>query len=76
MKPLQSRFAHRELSKAEYDQTHAMHLANHFSGVPAEGFDAALDHGDGSKGGPELLGGVQKWRVRCNWKLGPVPRRT
>ncbi len=31
--------------------------------------DAALDHRDGSEGGSELLGGIQKWRVRCNWKL-------
>ena len=31
--------------------------------------DAALDHRDGSEGGSELLGGVQKWRVRCNWKF-------
>jgi len=30
--------------------------------------DAALDHRDGSPGGSELLGGVQKWRIRCNWK--------
>lgn len=31
--------------------------------------DLALDHRDGSSGGSELLGGVQKWRVRCNWKV-------
>ena len=30
--------------------------------------DAALDHRDGTAGGSELLGGVQKWRIRCNWK--------
>ena len=30
--------------------------------------DTALDHRDGSPGGSELLGGVQKWRIRCNWK--------
>ena len=30
--------------------------------------DVALDHRDGSSGGSELIGGVQKWRVRCNWK--------
>lgn len=30
--------------------------------------DLALDHRDGSPGGAELLGGVQKWRIRCNWK--------
>ncbi len=30
--------------------------------------DVALDHRDGSPGGSELLGGVQKWRIRCNWK--------
>ncbi len=33
--------------------------------------DAALDHRDGSEGGSELIGGVQKWRVRCNWKFPP-----
>jgi phenylpropionate dioxygenase-like ring-hydroxylating dioxygenase large terminal subunit len=30
--------------------------------------DTALDHRDGAPGGSELLGGVQKWRIRCNWK--------
>lgn len=30
--------------------------------------DVALDGRDGSPGGSELLGGVQKWRIRCNWK--------
>ncbi len=30
--------------------------------------DVALDHRDGSPGGSELLGGVQKWRIKCNWK--------
>ena len=33
--------------------------------------DAALDHRDGSPGGSEVIGGVQKWRVRCNWKFPP-----
>ena len=33
--------------------------------------DAALDHRDGRPGGSELIGGVQKWRVRCNWKFAP-----
>src|SRR5699024_1719289 len=31
--------------------------------------DSALDHRDGSPGGSEVIGGVQKWRVKCNWKL-------
>lgn len=31
--------------------------------------DAALDHRDGRPGGSELIGGIQKWRVPCNWKL-------
>jgi len=31
----------------------------------------ALDHRDGSPGGSELIAGVQKWRVKCNWKLAP-----
>lgn len=33
--------------------------------------DAALDHRDGSAGGSEVIGGVQKWRVKCNWKFAP-----
>lgn len=33
--------------------------------------DAALDHRDGSPGGSEVLGGVQKWRIPCNWKFPP-----
>lgn len=32
--------------------------------------DSALDHRDGREGGSEVLGGVQKWRARCNWKTG------
>jgi len=31
--------------------------------------DCVLDHRDGSAGGSEVIGGVQKWRVRSNWKL-------
>jgi phenylpropionate dioxygenase-like ring-hydroxylating dioxygenase large terminal subunit len=31
--------------------------------------DAALDHRDGREGGSEMVGGVQKWRVKCNWKF-------
>ncbi len=33
--------------------------------------DAALDHRDGSEGGSQMIGGVQKWRVNCNWKFSP-----
>jgi len=33
--------------------------------------DAALDNRDGSPGGSEMIGGVQKWRVKCNWKFAP-----
>ncbi len=33
--------------------------------------DAALDHRDGSEGGSEVIGGVQRWRVPCNWKFAP-----
>ncbi|MCP2517792.1 aromatic ring-hydroxylating dioxygenase subunit alpha [Achromobacter mucicolens] len=33
--------------------------------------DAALDHRNGSPGGSEVIGGVQKWRVKCNWKFAP-----
>lgn len=31
--------------------------------------DAALDHRDGRPGGSQLIAGVQKWRVKCNWKF-------
>ena len=31
--------------------------------------DCVLDHRDGSAGGSEVIGGVQKWRVQSNWKL-------
>ena len=31
--------------------------------------DFALDHRDGSSGGSEVIGGVQKWRVKTNWKI-------
>lgn len=30
--------------------------------------DFALDHRDGREGGSEMIGGVQKWRIPCNWK--------
>ncbi|NKB54845.1 MAG: Rieske 2Fe-2S domain-containing protein [Alphaproteobacteria bacterium] len=33
--------------------------------------DAALDHRDGREGGSIVLGTVQKWRVKCNWKFAP-----
>jgi len=33
--------------------------------------DAALDCRDGREGGSEMIGGVQKWRVPCNWKFAP-----
>jgi phenylpropionate dioxygenase-like ring-hydroxylating dioxygenase large terminal subunit len=31
--------------------------------------DLTLDGWDGSEGGTEVLGGIQKWRVPCNWKF-------
>jgi phenylpropionate dioxygenase-like ring-hydroxylating dioxygenase large terminal subunit len=31
--------------------------------------DLVLDGWGGSEGGTEVLGGVQKWRVPCNWKF-------
>ncbi|MGC2414223.1 MAG: aromatic ring-hydroxylating dioxygenase subunit alpha [Stellaceae bacterium] len=31
--------------------------------------DQTLDSWDGSEGGTEILGGVQKWLVPCNWKF-------
>lgn len=33
--------------------------------------DAALDHRDGREGGSMVIGGVQKWRIPCNWKFPP-----
>jgi len=32
--------------------------------------DLLLDCRDGREGGSEVLGGVQKWQVPCNWKFG------
>jgi phenylpropionate dioxygenase-like ring-hydroxylating dioxygenase large terminal subunit len=32
-------------------------------------FDLSLDGWDGSEGGSEVLGGVQKWLIPCNWKF-------
>ena len=31
--------------------------------------DLSLDGWDGSEGGSEVLGGVQKWLIPCNWKF-------
>lgn len=31
--------------------------------------DLGLDSWDGSEGGSELIGGVQKWMIPCNWKF-------
>ena len=31
--------------------------------------DLTLDGWDGSEGGTEILGGIQKWRIPCNWKF-------
>jgi phenylpropionate dioxygenase-like ring-hydroxylating dioxygenase large terminal subunit len=31
--------------------------------------DLTLDGWDGSEGGTEILGGLQKWRIPCNWKF-------
>jgi phenylpropionate dioxygenase-like ring-hydroxylating dioxygenase large terminal subunit len=31
--------------------------------------DLTLDGWDGSEGGTEVLGGVQKWLIPCNWKF-------
>ena len=33
--------------------------------------DYALDYRDGRPNGAELIGGVQKWRVKANWKMIP-----
>ena len=31
--------------------------------------DLSLDAWDGREGGIEVLGGIQKWRIPCNWKF-------
>jgi phenylpropionate dioxygenase-like ring-hydroxylating dioxygenase large terminal subunit len=31
--------------------------------------DLTLDAWDGGDGGTEVLGGIQKWRIPCNWKF-------
>ncbi len=31
--------------------------------------DLSLDSWDGSEGGSEIIGGVQKWLIPCNWKF-------
>ena len=31
--------------------------------------DLTLDSWDGGNGGTEILGGIQKWRIPCNWKF-------
>jgi phenylpropionate dioxygenase-like ring-hydroxylating dioxygenase large terminal subunit len=31
--------------------------------------DLTLDAWDGGNGGTEILGGIQKWRIPCNWKF-------
>ena len=32
-------------------------------------FDLSLDCWDGREGGSEIIGGVQKWLIPCNWKF-------
>lgn len=34
--------------------------------------DSALDSRSGRQGGSTVLVGVQKWRVKCNWKFAPT----
>ena len=31
--------------------------------------DVLLDYQDGREGGSELIGGIQKWSIPCNWKF-------
>jgi phenylpropionate dioxygenase-like ring-hydroxylating dioxygenase large terminal subunit len=31
--------------------------------------DVLLDYQDGREGGSELIGGIQKWTIPCNWKF-------
>ena len=40
-----------------------------FLGDAKEHLDLALDHRDGSEGGSEVLLGVHKWIIPCNWKF-------
>ena len=39
------------------------------SAIFAHYLDQTFDGWDGSDGGAEILGGIQKWRVPCNWKF-------
>ncbi len=40
-----------------------------FLGDAKEHLDLALDARDGREGGSEVIGGITKWIIPCNWKL-------
>lgn len=40
-----------------------------YLGAAKEHLDLALDHRDGSEGGSEVLMGIHKWIIPCNWKF-------
>ncbi|HJU18789.1 MAG TPA: aromatic ring-hydroxylating dioxygenase subunit alpha [Stellaceae bacterium] len=40
-----------------------------YLGEFAHYLDLTLDAWDGDEGGTEVLGGIQKWRIPCNWKF-------
>ncbi|RZS84867.1 phenylpropionate dioxygenase-like ring-hydroxylating dioxygenase large terminal subunit [Pigmentiphaga kullae] len=52
---------------ATWDE-HAPSLEAYLGGM-LKWLDSALDHRNGDSGGSTLLVGVQKFRVRCNWKF-------
>lgn len=41
-----------------------------YLGDAKEHLDLALDHRDGREGGSEVIGGITKWIIPANWKLG------
>ena len=42
---------------------------SNISAISCRYLDLTLDGWDGSDGGTEILGGIQKWRIPCNWKF-------
>ena len=48
----------------------APHFLDYIGGMRIY-LDSLLDHRDGREGMSEVVGGIQKWRVGCNWKFPP-----
>ena len=42
---------------------------SNISAISSRYLDLTLDGWDGSEGGTEVLGGIQKWLIPCNWKF-------